>query len=137
MYINILETGCLHAAGVVRKVEDYYSAFLKSENIRTEFSLPAGHAQVTHNNCDIPRLVRSQLLTCMHVYQITDDYGSICSLTLVPFINNCGYPSASVMLDFIYSGVKLASHTDAISANVGTHSYNYIIMSLMVQSCVS
>ncbi|XP_022100054.1 uncharacterized protein LOC110984319 isoform X2 [Acanthaster planci] len=69
--------------GLVHKLEDYYSEFISNtDNIKTVYNQPAGHAF------------------------ITDDYGALCGFTVAPFINDCNYKMAYHILKHIYGNLE-------------------------------
>jgi hypothetical protein len=81
--------------GVMEKLEEYYSSFVKSENIGRNFSIPAGHGQ------------------------LSNVYGSKCGTATVssPYIINCDYPSGFVMLQHIYGDITYADDNAMIPEN--------------------
>ena len=61
--------------GVVRKLAEYYSSF--NADLLTVFNISSEHAIVT------------------------DTYGNACNYLGSPYINNCGYDTASALLGFL------------------------------------
>ena len=56
------------------------------------------------------------------IVQISDEYGSWCGTFIVflPYIINCDYPSAFMMLQHIYGDIKYADSSKFITDNVRT-----------------
>ncbi|XP_038064822.1 uncharacterized protein LOC119735189 [Patiria miniata] len=76
-------------SGLVQKLEDYYKEFVPAANIKTVYSVPAGHAL------------------------ITDDYGSSCGSNSSPYINDCDYNQAFEILDHTYGNLKAPTSSTA------------------------
>ena len=76
------------------KLHDFYTAFVPPVNLTKNYSIPAAHAQ------------------------LTDDYGDQCDMSRSPYIDNCNYPSAYIILQYIYGDIKYANNKDMITANV-------------------
>ncbi|XP_006814225.1 poly(3-hydroxybutyrate) depolymerase-like [Saccoglossus kowalevskii] len=66
--------------GVMVALEDYCKHYMPTWNIATEYGIPAGHAM------------------------ITEHYGNICAAEKSPYINDCDYPAAYVLMNHIYGG---------------------------------
>lgn len=78
--------------GVVKKLQEYYSTFMPSDNILTEYSISSDHAMVTNF------------------------FGSNCSYLGEPYINNCNYDAAGTILNYLYG--KLKAPIDPIPSNI-------------------
>jgi len=76
-----------------KKLEEFYLAFQPASQLLTEYSIASGHAQVT------------------------DFYGSACSTTRSPYINNCDYDAAGILLQHLYGGT-LKPRTNMVAANL-------------------
>lgn len=72
---------------------EYYESFLPSEQILAEFSVESGHAM------------------------ITDFYGKECDTSATPYINNCGYDQAGVLLQHLYNS-SLVDRVSFVSENL-------------------
>lgn len=49
---------------------------------------------------------------------MTNDYGDECDLSKSPYIDNCNYPSAYVMLQYIYKDIEYADNSKMNASNV-------------------
>ncbi len=67
---------------VVKKLQEYYTRFVNPKNIYGSYDLEAGHGL------------------------ITESYGSECSLTQPPFINQCNYDAAGKVLAHLYGDLN-------------------------------
>jgi len=68
------------APGESQKIQEFYSGYINSAQIKTEFTLVAGHVQATEN------------------------YGNACTSSTSPYISKCNYNAAFELLNFIYGG---------------------------------
>jgi len=80
LYSGTLDT--VVVPGVVQKLLTYYSTYISSSNIVTEFTIESNHAMVTNS------------------------YGNNCSYLGEPYINNCHYDAAGDILQTIYGTLK-------------------------------
>lgn len=80
--------------GVMEKLQEYYTDFVNSANVKTQFSLAAGHAF------------------------ITDDYGNACSANADPYISDCNSNEAYNILNHVYGGNLLKPN--AFASQTGT-----------------
>ena len=96
--------------GVMKKLFEYYSAFLPKQNIYSEFSIPAEHSMVGSS-------VLASCFICISM-QVTDDTGNSCSTLGTPFINNCNYSTVYYLLQHIYGDIRYANSSAAIPSNV-------------------
>lgn len=78
--------------GVVQKLLEYYKTFIPTNNIKTEFDIKSDHAMITNS------------------------YGNQCNFYGSPYINNCNYDAAGIMLNFIYG--TLNTPVSPISSNI-------------------
>jgi len=67
---------------VMNDLKTYYASFVPAANTAYKNTIGAGHAMVT------------------------DDYGSACSTTAAPYINNCGFDLAGEMLKHIHGALN-------------------------------
>lgn len=88
---------------VVNYLKTFYENYLPQENIRSRFDIPAGHAFVT------------------------DSYGSECSVSKEPYINNCQFDTAGDILSFFMSDLK--PRVDSIPENLVEFSQTEYILS--------
>lgn len=54
---------------------------------------------------------------CVFV-QLTNDYGDRCDMSQSPYIDNCHYPSAYTILQYIYGDITYADNDKMVHANV-------------------
>ncbi|XP_062507721.1 uncharacterized protein LOC134184120 [Corticium candelabrum] len=80
--------------GVMKKLLDYYTNFVNSSDIDTEFDIPAQHAW------------------------LTNDYGHSCNYLGQPFINNCNYSAAYRILSHIYGDITPENSSAVNSDNL-------------------
>ncbi len=73
---------------VINDLQSYYQNFVLGENIFSKNDVPAGHAM------------------------ITDDFGGPCSTTAAPFINDCDFDLAGVMLAHLYGPLNPRNNGD-------------------------
>jgi len=77
---------------VMEKCRQYYSHYVDTANIKTEFTLSAEHTFPTEN------------------------YGNACTMRASPYIGKCSYDGAGTVLNWLYGGLK--PKTTALDSNI-------------------
>jgi hypothetical protein len=81
--ISSLEQTTQSAQSIVKAVELFYTKLgVNSNNIKTDYDVPAGHGMVTRN------------------------YGNNCGTSDLPYINDCGLDVVGRILEQIYGSLK-------------------------------
>ncbi|XP_004919497.3 uncharacterized protein LOC101732077 [Xenopus tropicalis] len=81
--------------GVVKKLEEYYKAFITSPGaIKTVYDIPAQHGMPT------------------------DSYGGSCGLTNLDYVNNCNYNGAYEALNFIHGNLQKPSSSASLTGQL-------------------
>jgi len=70
------------APGVVQKLQTYYQNYISSGNIQAVYNMNTQHAMITNS------------------------YGNSCNFLGLPYINNCGYDAAGVMLQWLLGSLN-------------------------------
>ena len=100
----------------MNKLYDFYCAFVSPGNLGKNYSIPAQHAQV--GPLPLSHFSSHFKHCCLTILQLTNDYGDRCDVSKSPYIDNCDYPSAFVLLQYIYGDIQYADTSKMIPANV-------------------